>query len=366
MTPANRESTRTVVASVFARSPRRARVLCGIGIAYFVGMLVWLVVAQGERAFTTPYLWGGFCGGASGMLIGWTSSLYSLAQDGEWSSRWRWRLAPSRMNEMLLALPTLSMGAAILATASVAALLPAVFENGWFLLVIVSPAIIVVYAVRIVAEGTRFLYRTATEQAAAAEHARAEASDARLAALQAQMNPHFLFNALNTIASLVRTDPRAAEATTENLAAILRTTLDRSRSARSTVGDEADYLGAYLAIERERFGERLCVEWRVEDAARGLAIPPMTLQPLVENALKHGIGGRIAGGTVRVGARRSGEVLRLWVEDDGNGFARGHREGTGLGNLRARLETQYGSAASLDVEALAPGSRVTVTLPAIG
>jgi two-component system, LytTR family, sensor kinase len=223
---------------------------------------------------------------------------------------------------------------------------------------------VLAYSARVTVDSTRFLYAHAREQAAAAERAQAEAADARLAALQAQMNPHFLFNALNTIASLVRTDARAAEATTENLAAILRRTLDRSRSTLSTVEDEADYLRAYLGIEQARFGERLSVEWEIDPAALPVRIPPMTLQPLAENALRHGIGGRLEGGRIRIAARRVDGVLRLEVEDDGAGFVRGAREGTGLGNLRARLATLYGDRASLDVQPLPRGTLATVQLPA--
>ena len=123
---------------------------------------------------------------------------------------------------------------------------------------------------------------------------------AKISALQAQMNPHFLFNALNTVASLVRTDPRAAESTVENLAQVLRRTLDRSQRTFSTVEDEIGYLRAYLSVEMERYGDRLTVRWSVDPAADHLTLPPMTLQPLVENALKHGIGNRLHGGNLSI------------------------------------------------------------------
>lgn len=360
-----RDSILAVLGGAFARAPRRARVMAVVCVVYFVGMMVWMVVAMGAReAFTGPYLWGGLCGGVAGMLLGWTGALHSMAQDGEWSTRWRWRLLPSRMNEMLLALPVLSQVSAVLATVGAAVLVPIVWREWYFVFALVPMVVVVFYSVRVTADSTRFLYAHAREQAAAAERAQAEAADARLAALQAQMNPHFLFNALNTIASLVRTDARAAEATTENLAAILRRTLDRSRSTLSTVEDEADYLRAYLSIEQARFGDRLSVEWQIDPAALPVRIPPMTLQPLAENALRHGIGGRLEGGRVRIAARRMDGVLRLEVEDDGAGFVRGAREGTGLGNLRARLATLYGDRASLDIEPLPRGTLATVQLPA--
>jgi signal transduction histidine kinase len=364
VTGADAGSIPAVLGDAFARVPRRARIMGVVSVVYFLGMTLWMVLAFGPReAFTGPYMWGGLFGGLAGLLAGWTGALYSLAQDGRWSMRWRWRVVPTRMNDMLLALPTLSIIAAVLATIGAGMILPLVWREWYLAGALVSMVAIVVYAVRLTADSTRFLYLHAREQAAVAERAQAEAADARLHALQAQMNPHFLFNALNTIASLVRTDARAAEATTENLAAILRRTLDRSRSTTSTVEDEADYLRAYLAIEQERYGDRLRVEWEIDPAALPLRIPPLTLQPLAENALKHGLGARLEGGRMRIAALRSGDRLRLEVEDDGAGFASDARDGTGLGNLRARLATLYGDRATLVIHPLSRGARVTVEIP---
>jgi hypothetical protein len=361
------ETIPAVLGGTFARVPRRARIMGVVAVVYFIGMMAWMVIAFGPReAFTGPYMWGGLFGGLSGLLLGWTGALYGLAQDGRWTTKWRWRLAPTRLNDMLLVLPTLALLSAVMATIGATVLFPLIWRE-WYLVGGLAPMIMVmIYSAGVTLDSTRFLYFHAREQAAAAQRAQAEAADARLAALQAQMNPHFLFNALNTIASLVRTDARAAEATTENLAAILRRTLDRSRSTVSTVEDEADYLRAYLAIEQERYGERLSVDWEIDPAALPLRIPPMTLQPLAENALKHGIGGRLEGGRIRISARRMDGVLRLEVEDDGAGFVRGAREGTGLGNLRARLATLYGDRASLQIEPLSRGTLATVQLPADG
>jgi signal transduction histidine kinase len=359
------ESIPAVLGGTFARVPRRARIMGAVAVVYFIGMMTWMVVAFGPRAAVTgPYMWGGLCGGLSGLLLGWTGALYGLAQDGRWTTRWRWRLVPTRMNDMLLVLPTFSLLSAVLAAVGATVLFPLVWRE-WYLLGGMAPMVmVIVYSTRVTVDSTRFLYTHAREQAAAAERAQAEAADARLHALQAQMNPHFLFNALNTIASLVRTDARAAEATTENLAAILRRTLDRSRSTVSTVEDEADYLRAYLGIEQERFGDRLRVEWEIDPASLPLRIPPMTLQPLAENALKHGIGGRLEGGRMRIAARRTDDRLQLEVEDDGAGFAVDARDGTGLGNLRARLATLYGDRAALTIHRLPRGARVTLDLPA--
>jgi signal transduction histidine kinase len=216
---------------------------------------------------------------------------------------------------------------------------------------------------RIIFGSTRSLYLYGQRQAAAAERARAELAEARMTALQAQMNPHFLFNTLNTVASLVRRDARAAETTVEDLAHVMRRTLDRSARPLSTVADEIDYVRAWLAIEQQRMGDRLAVAWQVDPMLVNRSMPTMTLQPIIENALKHGVGAKLEGGTIQITVMEAADGLRVIVEDDGPGFVQRHREGTGLGNLRERLRTQYGKAAQLRIEHPARGARVVVDLP---
>jgi LytS/YehU family sensor histidine kinase len=223
--------------------------------------------------------------------------------------------------------------------------------------------LITFYAAKAIGDSTRFLYRHAQEQTRRAERAQAEATRAQLEALQAQLNPHFLFNALNTIAALVRTDARAAERTVEDLAHVLRRTLDRAKRARVRLDEELAFVRAYLAVENARFGPRLHVEWAIEEGALACAVPPLTLQPLVENALKHAFAQRIDGGHVHIAAERADGILRLRVQDDGAGFANEWREGGGLGNLRGRLDNLYGDAASIEVRNDS-GAMVTITLPA--
>ncbi|MBV9110320.1 MAG: histidine kinase, partial [Gemmatimonadetes bacterium] len=286
-------------------------------------------------------------------------------QGETWRQRFKWGMAPKRMTEMLLALPMLAFCSGLLAAASTVVVLPAARKEPMLLIVVAALAYVTLASGKLLSDATRYLYFHAREQADAAERARAQAADAQLAALQAQVNPHFLFNALNTIAALVRTDPRSAEATTENLARVLRRTLDRTRRTDCTVEDEVDFLRAWLAVERERFGDRLRVDFEVEPAAEPLRIPTMTLQPLVENSLKHGIAGKLEGGRVTVRVQRQGDRLRLEVEDDGAGFPREPREGTGLANLRHRLETIYGADAELRVERPPAGAWVVVELPAV-
>ena len=218
------------------------------------------------------------------------------------------------------------------------------------------------FAGHTVMSSARTLFRHATHQAAVAADARSHAAAAQLAALQARMNPHFLFNALNTVASLVRSDPPAAERVVENLSDVLRQTLRRSAASIGTVEDEIDYLRAYLTLEQERWGSRLRVIWDVDDAARTRALPPLVLQPLVENALAHGIGSRLTGGTIWITVR-AGASLMIRVKDDGPGFPARWKEGTGLGNLRERLETIYSGRATIDVANEGEGAQVTITLP---
>lgn len=273
---------------------------------------------------------------------------------------------PRVLHRVMLALPTLGMVAAVLLSINVAFLIMRALEGRRLGLIMAAFFVgLLLLAGQTVTRTTRFLYRHAHEQAEAAAVARAEATEAQLAALQAHMNPHFLFNALNTVASLVRTDPKAAESTVENLAGVLRRTLDRNRHTWRTVGDEVDYVKAYLAVEQERWGERLQAEWSIAPEVRPLPLPPMTLQPLVENALKHGLGTRLESGTLRIVGVKENGVLRLTVADDGVGFPPRHREGTGLGNLRRRLETLYGESAGLEIQSSASGASVVLELPAV-
>jgi LytS/YehU family sensor histidine kinase len=182
------------------------------------------------------------------------------------------------------------------------------------------------------------------------------------------MNPHFLFNSLNTVAALIRLDPKAAERTVENLAAVLRRTLDRSARNLSTVRDEIEFLRTWLAVEQERWRNRLRVDWQVDDDVLDLAIPTMTLQPLVENSLKYGIATRLEGGRLQVGAHRVDGHVHLTVADDGPGFPTRYTEGTGIGNLRRRLATLYGSDATLEIHgngrSNGSGARVDIRVPA--
>jgi sensor histidine kinase YesM len=183
----------------------------------------------------------------------------------------------------------------------------------------------------------------------------------RLAALQAQLNPHFLFNSLNTIAVLVR-DGETGTATRviEQLSDVLRSTLGRTQASEVTLDDELALVRQYLAVEQARFSDRLRPSFDVDPATLPTAVPRFALQHLVENALRHGIAKRTDAGRVIVTARRDGDMLELSVEDDGPGATAGAVEvsGHGLENTRERLRTLYGGRASLVVTAASPRGAV--------
>ena len=190
---------------------------------------------------------------------------------------------------------------------------------------------------------------------------------ARLQVLQAQLNPHFLFNALNTVSALAiegRTD--AVVETLGRLGDILRGALADNASHEVPLPQEMELVDAYLEIERLRFSDRLTVETRVSPAARDALLPPMILQPIVENAVVHGICASMWPGRIQIVADRENDAVRLTVTDTGPGFPENaaFQEGVGLGNTRARLAQLYGAAQTLTIENLHPrGALVTMTIP---
>ena len=174
---------------------------------------------------------------------------------------------------------------------------------------------------------------------------------ARLQTLQMQIQPHFLFNTLNSIASLIHENPRAADEMIGSMSDFLRLTLGTSDRPEISLSEELVYLDHYLAIEKIRFGERLTVEKQIEPAALDSLVPVLILQPLVENAVKHGVEKQLAPVLVRITAWRAGNFLRLQVSDNGHGLKEAKDkfvEGVGLSNTRSRLQEVAGKASSLD------------------
>jgi LytS/YehU family sensor histidine kinase len=197
------------------------------------------------------------------------------------------------------------------------------------------------------------------------------ASRAELKALRAQINPHFLFNALNAIAGLIQDKPRLADETVEQLAHVFRYTLRDSENEWVRLSDEVEFVAAYLRVEQARFGDRLHVEFEIDPAAGQIPVPAMSIQPLVENAIKHGVSAHDwTEGTVRgtVGVRTTLNDF-LWVEifDNGPGFPHdfnlANASGHGLRNVIERLKGYYGETAELICDCGRKGARVVMKIP---
>jgi two-component system, LytTR family, sensor kinase len=197
------------------------------------------------------------------------------------------------------------------------------------------------------------------------ERIRTQLAETRLAALTAQLQPHFLFNTLQGISTLIPRDPAAADAMLTNLSDLLREVLRRGQQREVELHEELAVLQPYLEISRQRFGERLAVDVACENAARRGLVPFFILQPLVENSLRHGIEVHAGAGSITIDARRDDGTLVLTVTDDGPGAAAGENgRGVGLTNTMARLRELYGDSQSLDILRPAGGGyRVRVTIP---
>ena len=211
--------------------------------------------------------------------------------------------------------------------------------------------------------------REVRERRIAQAELQASLAEARLQTLRGQLSPHFLFNVLNTVAMLVRTD-RSEDALSllSEFSNLLRVFLRQPQVDVVSLGQEVQFAEQYLGLQRARFGDRMRIAFDVEASSRNREVPTFVLYPLVENAVKHGIGTTPDGGSITIRAHDAGGRLVLEVEDDGPGIVpRGAADGAGLGlaNLRARLATLYGDGASLS---LVPGARVgsiaRVILPA--
>ncbi len=190
----------------------------------------------------------------------------------------------------------------------------------------------------------------------------------QLQALQAQIEPHFLFNTLSNISGMIRGNPEGAETTLEHLTTLLRATLRRTRQQRTTLADEAEILASYLAIQNIRMGTRLQFDIQMPDNARSIELAPLLLQPLVENAVLHGIDPLEEGGRIDIRAFVSEGKLRIEIADTGQGLGKapnnGKSGGVGLSNVRDRLKALYGEHASLTLESQGDhGTLARLTIP---
>ena len=194
-------------------------------------------------------------------------------------------------------------------------------------------------------------------------------SEAQLRALRAQINPHFLFNALTTIGYLIQASPERALATLLRLTDLLRRVL-RAPVEWVSLDEELRLVEAYLDIERTRFEERLRFSFNVPEELRDLSVPSLVIQPLVENAIKHGIAPQRTGGEIRISARRTRDELKIMVTDTGAGasgaqLARGREHGVGLANVEQRLRLCCGDAARMTIESRpSHGTTIELSVPA--
>jgi len=202
------------------------------------------------------------------------------------------------------------------------------------------------------------------EKEAAEERAQKLAVEARLSSLESRIHPHFLFNTLNSISSMIAVNPARAEQMVGRLAQLLRASLDNSNQSLIPLGQELEMVESYLEIEKARFGDRLRASMHVGDELRSERVPPMSVQALVENAVKHGITPQRGGGTIEVAASSRDGLLMIEVRDSGPGFdltavAAGH----GLDNLVERLNSLFGAKAQLNVARRDGQSIVEMVLP---
>ena len=247
----------------------------------------------------------------------------------------------------------------------------------WFLAVVFfimvntpEPAfwyVFISFGVKVLAGGKRRAELVARDATLKADVATLERrlTEAQMAALQAQVEPHFLFNTLALIGRLIETDPPEAAKVHAHLIAYLRSALPQMRSSGgATLGKQLELSKAYLAIMQARMKERLAVRFEVPDFLGSAPFPPMMLQTLIENAIKHGLEPKIAGGTILVRARVVGATLIVDVCDDGVGIDLHADEGVGLANIRERLQLLYGAQAELVIEApMSGGACASVRIP---
>ena len=232
----------------------------------------------------------------------------------------------------------------------------------WFLQAVRNAGVnLPVYAGFVLAWYAVTFYRESRDRQMKAVELESLLRQAQLEALRSQLNPHFLFNALHSIAELVHQDPKLAEQLIVRLGELLRQALETTRQPELTLSEELEFIRGYLDIEQMRLGDRLRVNWEVEPDALQARVPSLVLQPLVENAIQHGIAATAAPGTLTLRARRQDGFLHVDIADSGPGLASPdlRPQGIGIANTRARLQRLYGERHGFELQ---HGSGLTVKL----
>lgn len=224
-----------------------------------------------------------------------------------------------------------------------------------------------VYAGFVLAWYAATFYREARDRQMQAVELEGLLHQAQLEALRSQLNPHFLFNALHSMAELVHTDPKLAEQLLVRLGELLRQVLQSSNRQEVALAEELEFIRGYVDIERMRLGERLHVNWDIDSNALQVRVPSLVMQPLVENAVQHGIAAATGPGELSIAARLDGDFLLIEVRDNGPGLVRATEspQGIGLANTRARLRRLYGERQGFELQA-GEGLTVRLRIPVSG
>jgi signal transduction histidine kinase len=223
---------------------------------------------------------------------------------------------------------------------------------------------VLLYIISVIFHYVLLAEQASREAQARALEARVLARDAELKALRAQVNPHFLFNCLHSVSALTSSDPAKAREMCILLADFLRTTLRLGGRETVTLEEELALVRGYLAIEKVRFGARVRMEEDVHKEALALPLPPLLLQPLVENAIRHGIANLPEGGVIRLSAERNNDAVSILVENSFDPDSPSPlKTGLGLDNIRQRLNARYGTEATIDIRTEANSFLVTLRLP---
>ncbi|MEW6210355.1 MAG: histidine kinase [Acidobacteriota bacterium] len=236
---------------------------------------------------------------------------------------------------------------------------PPLVESLWSLATAEFHAGLLIYSAVVGIDHALDYYRRYRDRELRASQLETRLVQAQLDALKMQLHPHFLFNTLNSISVLMRRDVDAADRMLVGLSNLLRVTLASKTAHEIPLREELDFLEKYLEIEQTRFRDRLTVRMRIETEAIEAMVPHLIFQPLVENAIRHGIRDRETGGLIEIRAERRGDKLRLEVRDDGPGIEESFSEGVGLSNTRARLEYLYGAEGRLELRNDGEGGLVT-------
>jgi signal transduction histidine kinase len=246
---------------------------------------------------------------------------------------------------------------------------PRPFSAAWFMRAVRAAGVnLPVYAGFVLAWYAATFYREMRDRQLRAAELESLLHQAQLEALRSQLNPHFLFNTLHSIAELVHSNPKLAEQLIVRLGELLRQVLQTSTRQELTLAEELEFIRGYVEIEQMRLGERLHVIWEIQPEALELRVPGLILQPLVENAIQHGIASCAGPGTLTIRAQRAGDQLRIEIADTGVGLSpadSGRPRGIGLANTQARLQRLYGERQSFELRN-GEGLVVSLRLPAQG